>query len=529
MKLKFEQAKAMMPKLQTELRKKTIEFLQEDCGYDEKGARDWSRVDMEVKQDSNSYGDYTGLYFEVGAELGYEDMYKLEDQLNPIVQKIDPEAFFELYDPGITTCYIWYENSEIESCNKIPVETNSKVCGSNEGLWSVYSKNDSSKSGKRFATEEEAYEYRDEMGEDYEVTFMPGEEFAENAEENTSVVDLCEDITSAELPDYGGAFDIDPHEFFTKEECMELAQEVEDILNKDPDVPYPVQYYDVYIVDYNRIVVDLTDSQDNELSGQAKIDMRRIRVPHDLITKYGPIVADSVKEDIAYIYSDEIESSINLDNYDDGYVEMRDGEPNFVYNNLRDAQNGVAQSRAGDVEYGMGSHDYKIMRWKDKQLQDVEESEDIENPMVIGDYYDDDNWEEADDVSGEITILFTDYIEVDESGDWSWIDDMQDSSDYTNEFGDPEWVDEETNITILSDEGEAGELIDDIMNEGLYTRLSNVPGRYKIKGEIVVPYKLTDLYGYTDEDDRWVYDDQGYVELKKNRYKVEEFVTKRIK
>lgn len=473
MKLKFEQAKAMMPKLQTELRKKTIEFLQEDCGYDEKEARDWSRVDMEVKQDSNSYGDYTGLYFEVGAELGYEDMYKLEDQLNPIVQKIDPEAFFELYDPGITTCYIWYENSEIESCNKIPVETNSKVCGPDEGLWSVYSKNDSSKNGKRFATEEEAYEYRDEMGEDYEVAFMPGEEFAENAEENTSVVDLCEDITSAELPDYGGAFDIDPHEFFTKEECMELAQEVEDILNKDPDVPYPVQYYDVYIVDYNRIVVDLTDSQDNELSGQAKIDMRRIRVPHDLITKYGPIVADSVKEDIAYIYSDEIESSLDL--------------------------------------------------------KDVEESEDIENPMVIGEYYNDDDWEEADDVSGEITILFTDYIEVDESGDWSWIDDMQDSSDYTNEFGDPEWVDEETNITILSDEGEAGELIDDIMNEGLYTRLSNVPGKYKIKGDIVVPYKLTDLYGYTDEDDRWVYDDQGYVELKKNRYKVEEFVTKRIK
>ena len=469
MKLEFEKAKSLIPEIKNELKAAIVQFLQEPkYDYSPVSAARWSRVDTDIKHDVD--GPYTAIYFEIGAELDYEGMSELLDELNPIVQKIDPDAYFEPYDPGISTCYIWYEDSEIES---------------------------------------------------------------------------CQDITSAELPDYGGAFDIDPHEFFTKEECMELAQEVEDILNKDPDVPYPVQYYDVYIVDYNRIVVDLTDSQDNELSGQAKIDMRRIRVPQDLITKYGPIVADSVKEDIAYIYSDEIESSLDLNSYDDGYVEMRDGEPNFVYNTLRDAQKGVEQSRAGDSEYGMGSHEYKIMKWNNNQLQDIDESEKIqgdadwnlgstENPMVRDSLWPDesDTYQKADDVKGTAAIEFDDLIEVYDDGEFEFVDDY--NSTYKNaEDGSDEWIDEETAVTVIRDSSEAAELTIDIFNDYAYTRFPMKPGQYRISGILEVPYIISDLYEDViergdsfDNPDVYGYDEEsGEVDFQLEKYVLNNFKT----
>ena len=464
-KLTFEEAKVKMPEIQSELKAKVVEFMQgPDAGYDKEDAEEWSRVDTDIKQSTDYEGNpCTALYFEVGAELGYDEMSELESKLDPIVQKIDPDAFFELYDPGISVCYIWYDNSEIESSQK---------------------------------------------------------------------------IIAADLPDYGGAFDIDPHDFWTKEDCMELADEVENILNDDPQVwEPPVKYTDVYETDYNTIIVEVEDNQGNEFSGHAKIDMRRIRTPHDLITKYARPIADDIIQDMnnLYPFEDEIESSINLDSYDDGYVEMRDGEPNFVYNNLRDAQNGVAQSRAGDVEYGMGSHDYKIMRWKDKQLQDVEESEDIENPAVIGEYYDDDDWEEADDVKGRVYIEFDDLIEVYGEGEFDWVDDYK--SVYKNADDDSnKWIDDETNKTIIRDSGEAAELAADIFTDYAYTRFPMKPGQYKISGILEIPYTISELYQYISEhgnkyeDDVWEYDENlGDVEFKLEKYVLTNFKTHIVK
>lgn len=465
MKLEFQKAKAVVPIIKEELKAAIVKFLQgPKYDYSEQSAAKWSRVDTDIKHDTDETGTpYTGIYFEVGAELDYEDMSELEDVLNPIVQKIDSDAFFEMYDPGITTCYIWYEDSEIES---------------------------------------------------------------------------CQDITSAELPDYGGAFDIDPHEFFTKEECMELAQEVEDLLNKDPDVPYPVQYYDVYIVDYNRIVVDFTDSQDNELSGQAKIDMRRIRTPHDLITKYAPILVDEVKNDIAYMYPEEIDSSINLENYDDGYVEMRDGQPNFIYDTLRDAQRGISLSKAGDAEYDMGSHEYKLMKWENNELKEIEAAvDDLENPATMGDYYEDDpdEYRKADNVEDEVSIDFDDLIEIDPDGNFEFVDDYKNT--YKNsENNSEEWIDDESRIIVIQDSSEAAELAADVFNDYAYTRFPMKPGQYKISGTLKIPYIISDLYegviehGDKYNDDEWAYEeDTGDVEFKLEKYELTKFRTHFVK
>ena len=254
---------------------------------------------------------------------------------------------------------------------------------------------------------------------------------------------------------------------------MECAQEVEDIVNADPtiEVDY-VRYYDVYIVDYNRIVVDLDDSEGNEFSGQAKIDMRRIRRPQDLITKYAPELADQVIEQIheAYGTADNIEESENI------------------------------------------SADWRT-----------------ENPMVIDSLWPDDEPIEANDVKGILTIDFVEYFKILKDGDWEWLG-KQDGYEpkYTNEYDDTGWYDEETGIVIFRDEDDVSQFMADEFDDELYTRLPNVPGVYKISGILEVPYVLSDLQ-YTSEDREEYVEDCYDLDIKASRYTLSKFKTTKIK
>ena len=63
-----------------------------------------------------------------------------------------------------------------------------------------------------------------------------------------------------------------------------------------------------------------------------------------------------------------IHSAVDLNDYDDGYVELCDGQPLFVYSKLKDAQNGVFWDQMGDNQYGNSQHDYEIKLWRDGQL-----------------------------------------------------------------------------------------------------------------------------------------------------------------
>lgn len=489
MKLSFSEAQSKIADTESALKKVCENFLETECGFDKRDAKIWSRVEGQLVEDDS----YRGICFEVGAEVDYDDMVELQDRLNQVVQKIDPEAFFEPYDPGITTCYIWWSEDELADDIESSIQA-----GSEDGLWSVYYYEDGPKTGQRFADKDEAYEYRDEMGEDYDVEFMPGEKFS-TTDDGFWLADLPKDdpdyeefhphwveehekwlksqkVNSAELPDYGGAFDIDPHEFFTKEECMECAQEVEDIVNADPtiEVDY-VRYYDVYIVDYNRIVVDLDDSEGNEFSGQAKIDMRRIRRPQDLITKYAPELADQVIEQIHEAYGSE--------------------------------------TQMNEVE----------------ESEDIKAYDDIENPMVIDSLWPDNEPIEADDVKGTVTIDFVEYVQILKNGDWDWIEDEEGyKSEYTNEYDEHKWVDEETGADIFYNIGDAEQFLADEFDDNLYTRLPNVPGKYRISGVLEVPYVISGLE-YTDDDRNEYLTDYCEIDFNTSRYTLSNFKTKKIK
>ena len=72
--------------------------------------------------------------------------------------------------------------------------------------------------------------------------------------------------------------------------------------------------------------------------------------------------------------SDDLKEEINLKDYNDGYVELRDGKPQFVYSSLKDAKDGMFWSQRGDIEYGSGKHSYEIKKWENGELKDLNES-----------------------------------------------------------------------------------------------------------------------------------------------------------
>lgn len=70
----------------------------------------------------------------------------------------------------------------------------------------------------------------------------------------------------------------------------------------------------------------------------------------------------------------DVNEEIDLNNYNDGYVEVRDGKPQFIYSTLKDAKNGMFWSQMGDSEHGLGKHSYEIKKWENGVLKDLNES-----------------------------------------------------------------------------------------------------------------------------------------------------------
>lgn len=126
--------------------------------------------------------------------------------------------------------------------------------------------------------------------------------------------DIEDDVTAA---NYGGAFDIDPNQYFTKEEIVELGDNVCELLN------------DIYIQDFNLSDVYMDDEGRNivtvfvtcnetgeEFNTSCKIDLRKIRKPSD-INRFASVIAQKFTEQINeldwYDSSDTISSSTDVE------------------------------------------------------------------------------------------------------------------------------------------------------------------------------------------------------------------------
>ena len=113
------------------------------------------------------------------------------------------------------------------------------------------------------------------------------------------------DMSNCLAADYGGAFDIEPDMFFTREEIDEFADDVATELDSELD-GVKVYVSDVYMTDANHLHIDF-DLDDGDgastASSDIRIDFRRITKPSD-INKY----KEAAKEPVRQMYNEYFKS-----------------------------------------------------------------------------------------------------------------------------------------------------------------------------------------------------------------------------
>lgn len=109
------------------------------------------------------------------------------------------------------------------------------------------------------------------------------------------------DVSSAS---YGGSFDIEDDQYFTKDEIVEFGNTVCDHLNETFYDTYDVS--DVYMETPKKLVLTVVQKSDEcEFTATIDIDMRKIRKPADLMNRYLGDVVYALQQDIKS-YNDEI-------------------------------------------------------------------------------------------------------------------------------------------------------------------------------------------------------------------------------
>lgn len=141
---------------------------------------------------------------------------------------------------------------------------------------------------------------------------------------------ILDEKSVIESQEYGGAYDVDPRDFFTRDDIVQLAEDVVDILN---DTPFPeyhrFEYSDVYMTSPVNVTVEVTDG-DYNFRGSARIDMRRIYRPQDIL-KYSREIVRQIEDDIQSIYSSNklsrsYSSIFSTDDLDDNDLDEPDQE-----------------------------------------------------------------------------------------------------------------------------------------------------------------------------------------------------------
>lgn len=92
--------------------RKLQEILQSpEFGFSAEEAKSYSHVDIYPPTEA-------GWCVEVRAEVTYDEFMDILPQLNPIVEEIDPDAYFDMEEPGVATSYVDIRNA-IESSQDI--------------------------------------------------------------------------------------------------------------------------------------------------------------------------------------------------------------------------------------------------------------------------------------------------------------------------------------------------------------------------------------------------------------------------
>ena len=88
------------------------------------------------------------------------------------------------------------------------------------------------------------------------------------------------------LPNYGGAYDIDPYSYFTKEELVGFGESIVEKLNELETGDEFSDFYQlqeaIFEDDYRTLTLVVVDKDGNEVTSQQWIDFRKIKAPDDI-------------------------------------------------------------------------------------------------------------------------------------------------------------------------------------------------------------------------------------------------------
>ena len=106
--------------------------------------------------------------------------------------------------------------------------------------------------------------------------------------------EISSTTATIEGANYGGAYDIDPEQYFTRDDLTELGEDVCGRLNRvylDEDF----DVVEIYMDTPKRLFISVADPNGDEFQTYVDIDMRKIRYPRDLVNKYGGFIAGELR------------------------------------------------------------------------------------------------------------------------------------------------------------------------------------------------------------------------------------------
>lgn len=126
-------------------------------------------------------------------------------------------------------------------------------------------------------------------------------QYGESEEHVKSMIDSYIEHGKVYAANYGGAYDIDPEQYFTKDDIVEFADALVQALNMDTDSPDGSEWLlaDVYMETPNTLVIELESPFESVEIVKEKIDMRKIKKPTDIfkyMVSFEKKFLDSVEE-----------------------------------------------------------------------------------------------------------------------------------------------------------------------------------------------------------------------------------------
>lgn len=196
--------------------------------------------------------------------------------------------------------------------------------------------------------------------------------------------DDIEECSVVEGADYGGAYDIEPDQFFTKEEIVEFGNAVADRVSEElEETNSTFVLSDVYMDTPTLLHVEVTDNNMN-YSADVVIDMRRIRKPRDL-HKYETDAVTQIEDDYRIQNNIPLDAATHIN-----ASENLDPLQTRIFQFLDDCQGYTDYNqKIEDVsdEFGMSPDEAEGYVWDwtlnhDAEWHDTADQEDVEGASV---------------------------------------------------------------------------------------------------------------------------------------------------